>query len=75
MPDQMMKIVWKARFSDVDRKSSVMVLMSSLPAGCSRHEDQTKGQKIVVVVVEGMLAVVVTIATTTTTTTTTTTNV
>jgi len=24
----------------VNRKSSVMVLMSSLPAGCSRHGDQ-----------------------------------
>jgi len=27
-------------FSDVERKSSVMVLMSSLPTGCSRHGDQ-----------------------------------
>jgi len=34
------EIVWKARFSDVDRKWSVTVLMSSLPAGCSRHGDQ-----------------------------------
>jgi len=40
MSDQIDKIVWKARFSDVDRKSSVMVLMSSLPARCSRHGNQ-----------------------------------
>ena len=33
-------IVWKVRFSDADRKSSLMVLMSSLPAGRSRHGDQ-----------------------------------
>jgi len=34
------KTVWKARFSDVDRKLSMMVPMSSLPAACSRHGDQ-----------------------------------
>jgi len=43
MSDQMIdqdKIRLSHRFLDIDKKSLVMVPMSHLPAGCSKHGDQ-----------------------------------